>query len=116
MSYHSCMLASDTASLRDGPRHGGVSHAPFPSDCSGALPLGHTLASDASLQIGQLGLPAHVHTPLAGCGPTLVSPLHYPMALVLCHGRQERDEAPPDRRGEIQVRLVEHLDHGTPRV
>src|SRR5262249_34831503 len=42
--------------------------------------------------------------------------LHDPLAFVLRQGAQERDEAATDGRGEVQVWLVEDLDHGAPGV
>jgi hypothetical protein len=102
--------------LCDGPRHGGVSHAPLPSDGPGALTLGDPLACDTPLQLGQLGLAAHVHTTPAGSNSAIVGTLHDPLALVFSQGAQEGDEAAAYGRGEVQVWLVEHLDHGTPCV
>ena len=69
---------------------------PFPGDCTRAFNRCEAITRDLPLMVGQLGLPAHVHTPLAGSGPALVCPLYNPMPLVLCHGRQERDEAPAE--------------------
>src|SRR5262245_31934485 len=104
------------AHLRDGPCHGGVSHAPLLGDRPGTLALGNALASDATLQLGQLGLAPHVHSTLAGSSSAVVGALHDPLAFVLRQGAQECDEAATDGRGEVQVWLVEHLDHGASRV
>jgi len=49
---------------------------------------------------------------LPGSSSTLVGTLHDPLAFVLRQGAQECDEATTDGRGEVQVWLVEHLDHG----
>ena len=35
-----------------------------------------------------------------------------PLALVLCHGAQKGQEAPAERRCQVQVRFVEHLHQG----
>src|SRR5215475_11249836 len=106
-----CSLRSRTL-LRDGPCYGGVSHAPLLGDRPGTLALGNALASDAPLQLGQLELATHVHPTLVGSSSTLVGTLHDPLAFVLRQGAQESDEAATDGRGEVQVWLVEHLDHG----
>src|SRR5262245_48148506 len=74
------------AFLCDRPCHGGVSHAPLLSDSPGALALGDPLASDATLQLGQLGLATHVHPTLPGSSSALVGSLHDPLAFVLCQG------------------------------
>src|SRR5262249_61726540 len=87
-----------------------------PCDRPGTLALGDALASDAPLQLGQLGLATHVHPTLAGGSSAIIGTLHDPLALVLRQGAQERDEAAADRRGEVQVWLVEDLDHGAPCV
>src|SRR5215510_8821178 len=100
--------------LCDGPCYGGVSHTPFPCDRPGTLALGDALASDAPLQVGQLRLATHMHPTLACSSSAVIGTLHDPLALVLSQGAQERDETAADRRGEIQVGLVEDLDHGTP--
>jgi len=89
-----------------------MSHAPRAGDSPFALTLGDPLASDTPLQLGQLGLAAHVHTTLAGSSSTVVGALPDPLALVLRQGAQEGDEASADARREVQVWLVEHLDHG----
>src|SRR5262249_16996652 len=83
-----------------------------PCDRPGTLALGDALASDAPLQLGQLGLATHVHPTLAGGSSAVIGTLYDPLALVLRQGAQERDEAAANRRGEVQVWLVEHLDHG----
>src|SRR5215831_8792475 len=58
--------------LCNGSRQGGVSHAPLSGDRTGTLPLGKTLASNAPLQIGQLGLAPHVDPRLrAAARPSL---------------------------------------------
>src|SRR5262249_17577052 len=100
--------------LCDGPCYGSVSHPPFLGDRPGTLALGDALASDATLQLGQLGLATQVHPTLAGSSSTVVGTLPDPLAFVLCQGAQEGDETAADGRGEIQVWLVEHLDHGAP--
>src|SRR5215831_20714379 len=79
--------------LCNGSRQGGVSHAPLSGDRTGTLPLGKTLASNATLQLGQLGLATHVHPTFAGSSSTIVGTLHDPLALVLRQGAQESDEA-----------------------
>jgi len=38
------------------------------------------------------------------------------MTFILCQGAQERNDAATDRRGEVQMWFVEHLDHGAPCV
>ena len=57
-----------------------------------------------------------VHPALARSSSAVVGTLHDPLAFVLRQGAQEGDEAATDGRGEIQVWLVKHLDHGTPCV
>src|SRR5690242_8164189 len=88
-------------SLESGPRHGGVSHTPLPSDSPGALTLVDPLASDTPLQLGQLGLAAHVHATLARSSPTVVGAFHDPLALVLRRGAQEGDEAATYGRSQV---------------
>src|SRR5262249_54748306 len=100
----------------DGPCYGGVSHTPFPCDRPGTLALGDALASDAPLQVGQLRLATHMHPTFACSSSAIIGTLHDPLALVLRQGAQERDEAAADGRCEVQVGLVEGLDHGTPCV
>src|SRR5262245_30465546 len=102
--------------LCDGPCYGGVSHTPFPCDRPRTLALGDALASDAPLQLSQLGLATHLHPTLACSSSAVIGTLHDPLVLVLRQGAEERDEAATDGRGEVQVWLVEHLDHGTPCV
>jgi hypothetical protein len=46
--------------LRDSPCYGGVSQPPLPGNRPGTVALGDALASDAPLQLGQLGLATHV--------------------------------------------------------
>src|SRR5215831_21063820 len=55
-------------------------------------------------------------TPRLGSSSAVVGTLHDPLALVLRQGAQESDEAATDGGGEVQVWLVEHLDHGPPCV
>src|SRR5215472_2298718 len=102
--------------LCNGSRQGGVSHAPLSGDRTGTLPLGKTLASNATLQLGQLGLATHVHPTFAGSSSTIVGTLHDPLALVLRQGAQECDEAATYGGREVQVWLVKHFDHGAPCV
>src|SRR5262245_63884180 len=102
--------------LCDGQCYGGVTHTPLLGDRPGTLALGDALASDAPLQVGQFRLATHVHPTLAGSSSPVIGTLHDPLALVLHQGAQERDETAADRRGEVQVGLVEHLDQGTPCV
>jgi|SRR5262245_11416529 len=78
-------------SLCDGPCYRGVSHAPFLGNRPGALALGNALASDAPLQLGQLGLATHVHPTLSGTSSAIVGTLHDPPAFVLRQGAQESD-------------------------
>ena len=94
------ILALSSTLLRDGPRYGRVSHAPLLGDRPGTLAFGDALPSDATLQLGQLGLATHMHTTLAGCSSAVVGTLHDPLAFVLREGAQERDEAATDGRGE----------------
>src|SRR5262245_14598448 len=102
--------------LCDGPCHGGVSHTPFPCDRPGTLALGDTLTSYAPLQVGQLRLATHMHPTLACSSSAVIGTLHDPLALVLRQGAEERDETATDGGGEVQMGLVENLDHGTPCV
>src|SRR5215468_9681263 len=95
--------------LCNGSRQGGVSHAPLSGDRTGTLPLGKTLASNAPLQIGQLGLEPHVDHTLAGSSSAIVGTLDDPLAFVLRKGAQESNEAATYGRREVQVWLVEHL-------
>jgi hypothetical protein len=48
------------------------------------------------LQLGQLGIAAHVYTTLAGSSSAIVGTLHDPLALVFSQGAQEGDEAAAD--------------------
>src|SRR5262245_31026051 len=57
-----------------------------------------------------------MHPTLACSRSAVIGTLHDPLALVLRQGAQERDETAPDGRDEVQVGLVEDLDHGTPCV
>src|SRR5262249_12177913 len=104
------------ALLCDRPCYGGVSHAPLLGDGPGTLALGNALASDAPLQLSQLGLAPHVHPTLAGSSSAVVGSLHDPLAFVLRQGAQKRDEAAADGRDEVQVWLVRPLDHCPSRV
>src|SRR5215831_10808807 len=47
-------------------RYSGVSHTPLLGNRPGTFALGDALASDATLQLRQLGLATHVHPALAG--------------------------------------------------
>src|SRR5262249_55944070 len=57
-----------------------------------------------------------MHPTLACSSSAVIGTLHDPLALVLCQGAEERDEAAANRRGEVQMGLVEYLNHGTPCV
>src|SRR5262245_11699671 len=65
-----------------------------------------------ALMGGQLRLAAELHA----VGPSeltaIVCALDDALTLVFGHGRQEGDEAAPQWRGEVEVRLVQHLDEG----
>ena len=91
----SCPLGSFSI-LCDGPRHGGVSHAPLLSDRPGTLTPGDAFASNAPLQIGQLGFATHVHSALPGSSSAVVGTLHDPLAFLLRQGAQESNEANAD--------------------
>jgi hypothetical protein len=82
-----------------------VSHTPLSGDSPGALTLGDPLASDALLQLAQLGPATHVHATLAGSSSTVGHASR-------SGGRQsaqEGDEAAADGRHRVLVGLVEHL-------
>jgi hypothetical protein len=96
--------------LCDGPCYGGVSHAPLLGDRPGTLALGDALASDSTLQLGQLGLATHVQPTPSGSSSAVVGTLHDPLALVLRQSAQECDEPTTDGGSEVQVWLVEHLN------
>src|SRR5262245_36397317 len=52
----SSIRASSSSFLCDGPCYGRVSHAPLLGNSPGTFALGEALASNAPLQLGQLGL------------------------------------------------------------
>jgi len=55
-------------------------------------------------------------SPSLGRLPAVVRPLHDALTLVLGHGAEKGNEATADGRGEVKVRLVDHLEQGAPRV
>jgi hypothetical protein len=63
-----------------------VSHAPLLGNRPGTFAFGDALASNAPLQLGQLGLATHVHPTLAGSNSAVVGTLHDPLAFVLGKG------------------------------
>jgi hypothetical protein len=58
-----------------------------------ALAFGDALASNAPLQLAQLGFATHVHPSPPRSSSAVVGTLHDPLAFVLRQGAQERDEA-----------------------
>jgi hypothetical protein len=74
--------------LYDCPCYSGVSQAPFLRDRPGALPFGNALASDAPLQLCQLGFATQVHPTLTGSSSAVIGTLHDPLAFVLRQGTQ----------------------------
>jgi hypothetical protein len=69
-----------------------------------------------ALMFIELRLSAEPGAPSPGGLPAVVSPLHDALPLIFGQCAYERDEAAANRGGEIQVRLVEHLQYGAARV
>src|SRR5262249_6222356 len=88
-------------------------HAVEFGDGSGAIACSKPLAGLLLLMGRQFGLAAELDALGSGNPSAVVGPLDDPLPLVLGHGAEEGDEPAADRRGEIQVRLVQHLDQGT---
>jgi tetratricopeptide (TPR) repeat protein len=83
-----------------------------PSNLPAALACVEARDRFLTLVIVELRLAPHLDASAAGRRPALMRSLGNALALVLGHGAQEGDEAPAERRCEVQVRLVEHLDQG----
>ena len=62
--------------------------------------------------VGQLGPAPEPDAPRSSGCTAIVGALDDGLALVLGHGTQERDEPATQRCGEVEVRLIEHLDEG----
>ena len=84
-------------------------HAVALRNLPGALAAEEPLQGFLPLVSIELGLAAEDGAASLGGRPAVVRPLHDPLALILGQRGQERDEAAPDGRGEVEVRLVEHL-------
>src|SRR5262245_25736425 len=82
-------------------------------DGPGAITCLKPLAGLLLLMRCQFGFTAELDALGSGNPSAVVGPVDDPLPLVLRHGAEEGDEPAADRRGEIQVRLVQHLDQGT---
>jgi hypothetical protein len=88
-------------------RHRCVVHVEGPSDGTGALPLAKPLYGLLALMLVELWFATKRCASGRGGPPAVVRALDDALALVLGHGGEEGNEATANRRGEIQVRLVE---------
>lgn len=98
------------------PRNRGVVNAHGPANCPAAFASGHALECLGLLVIGQLRFAAEPRASFPRGGPAFVGSLDDAMAFVLGHRGQEGNKAAAERRGQIQVGLVDHLDEGAPGI
>src|SRR5262249_46496564 len=75
-------------------------------DGSGALASLKPAPGFLTLVVGQLGFAAELDTLGLGSRAAVVGALHNALALVLGHSTQEGNEAPAQRCGQVQMRLV----------
>src|SRR4029453_15752734 len=96
--------------------HCRVRNAPFLCNGASTLARPHAIPGNLHLVGGELWLAPQVDAPgdsrlaAVGSAPSDALPL------ILCQGGQEGEEAAPDGRSEIKVRLVEHFYSRAPRV
>ena len=64
----------------------------------------------------QLGLPAKLRPTLSSGVQSVARSLDDSLPFVFRHGAQQSDETAAERRGQIQVRLVEHLHEAAARM
>ena len=98
------------------PADRGVMYAIGLGNGSARMALGQPVQRLGLLMFGELWFASHVSSVGARRHASLARSLVNAKALVLGHGGQERDEAAADGRGQIQVRLVQHLDERAPGV
>jgi len=79
-------------------------------DRPGALAGLEPAAGFLALMLGELGLASKPHAAGLGSLQAAFAACQDALPLILSHSAQEGDKAAPQRRGEIEVGLVEHLE------